>query len=624
VLLPARPLKVHHHHHHHHHTPATLQEAAPFSPQPSGATNEIDDTKSPFSQGTPPATKKKKKRNKKKKKRGGGGAASVALPAVDLGEGKEGEGSSHHEDFFHQFKSRLGLSPHSLANLDKGMNSGMLVEDELHEMFGMLMDMVDSVPVSYEMRCFLGDPDTNPDSQDAREKRRPQIEGEFLQLHRMVCVKFLDFLGGKDEEPRLTEDRDHPKNLAALCDVVASAASGRNSDVPYGVLLAALSCDGVVGRSFMCMCESPDMHATELLIQLLCTGSGGAVVNDSVVDALLKFLGDFNESPHGRTNAAKALARLSIRIPELRAPTIEAIAASLAEDGSGRLASIDRAQLVAELMGLRAKECNAVVRKAFKKGRVDLGLYGGYVQYLEGVGLPVDFDDKVVSEQVSSPAVWIHKDASTEHFAEVQEANSAAIKDSAMKHNVSLAEQENGTSAVSRKACSHCGSKPAPGAKAFFQCARCAAAQYCGKECQKAAWKAGHKRVCASRERPLLQRWLEKLPKKMPWHGDSLKDTAYVLDKLAITSEFLVGLKIGHWPSVMDRLQQAMADVNIRNVPPLAVGDRVKVFPGNNVKWHAVGKTGTLEEYDSDDGKWGIDLESGDKSYIMKGNLKRV
>ena len=38
--------------------------------------------------------------------------------------------------------------------------------------------------------------------------------------------------------------------------------------------------------------------------------------------------------------------------------------------------------------------------------------------------------------------------------------------------------------------CAVCG-KPAP-----LQCARCSAAAYCGRECQVADWRAGHKAVC--------------------------------------------------------------------------------------------------------------------------------
>ena len=41
-------------------------------------------------------------------------------------------------------------------------------------------------------------------------------------------------------------------------------------------------------------------------------------------------------------------------------------------------------------------------------------------------------------------------------------------------------------------ACSQCGAR----GHGFQQCARCQAARYCSKECQKAAWKQGHKEAC--------------------------------------------------------------------------------------------------------------------------------
>jgi len=49
--------------------------------------------------------------------------------------------------------------------------------------------------------------------------------------------------------------------------------------------------------------------------------------------------------------------------------------------------------------------------------------------------------------------------------------------------------------AFSRKVCSNCTKAPAAG-KSLLACAKCAAAFYCGKECQKQHWSAGHKQLC--------------------------------------------------------------------------------------------------------------------------------
>jgi len=49
--------------------------------------------------------------------------------------------------------------------------------------------------------------------------------------------------------------------------------------------------------------------------------------------------------------------------------------------------------------------------------------------------------------------------------------------------------------AFSRKVCSNCTKAPAAG-KSLLACAKCAAAFYCSKECQKQHWAAGHKQLC--------------------------------------------------------------------------------------------------------------------------------
>lgn len=121
-----------------------------------------------------------------------------------------------------------------------------------------------------------------------------------------------------------------------------------------------------------------------------------------LVDALLELLGDPESSHHGRNNAATALAELSVRKPHLRITTIEAIAATLIEHKAG-LGSFERGCLVGLLVDLRATECHAVVRKAFKSGLVDAVVVGGYDAYLEQLGLPIDLNDRVVVDSVRSP-----------------------------------------------------------------------------------------------------------------------------------------------------------------------------------------------------------------------------
>ncbi|KAF7340808.1 SET domain-containing protein [Mycena sanguinolenta] len=55
---------------------------------------------------------------------------------------------------------------------------------------------------------------------------------------------------------------------------------------------------------------------------------------------------------------------------------------------------------------------------------------------------------------------------------------------------------ESETSAVSPKKCQGCGKEEEPKKTKLLRCSRCLGTLYCGKECQTAAWKGGHKHEC--------------------------------------------------------------------------------------------------------------------------------
>ncbi|KAJ7328727.1 hypothetical protein DFH08DRAFT_751302, partial [Mycena albidolilacea] len=57
-------------------------------------------------------------------------------------------------------------------------------------------------------------------------------------------------------------------------------------------------------------------------------------------------------------------------------------------------------------------------------------------------------------------------------------------------------EIESETSAGSPKKCNGCGKAEEPNKTTLLRCSRCLGCSYCGKECQTAAWKRGHKREC--------------------------------------------------------------------------------------------------------------------------------
>ena len=46
------------------------------------------------------------------------------------------------------------------------------------------------------------------------------------------------------------------------------------------------------------------------------------------------------------------------------------------------------------------------------------------------------------------------------------------------------------------RACAHCGAVSGTDGVRLKKCDRCRKARYCGRQCQKAAWKSGHKEEC--------------------------------------------------------------------------------------------------------------------------------
>jgi hypothetical protein len=203
-------------------------------------------------------------------------------------------------------------------------------------------------------------------------------------------------------------------------------------------------------------------------------------------------------------------------------------------------------------------------------------------------------------------------------------------------------EQLPGPAGAAEAACAHCGARPSRGDKPFKCCSGCRAVFYCGCDCQKAAWKGGHKRVCKSREKkkaawetetpapapartlPLVEQWLaEPHPKWLTMHRGAPVPAREKMSKLGIDEPFLQGLAVGDWDAAQERLHLCMKQVQVQNSPPLRAGDRVEVTAGNHVKWESVGQRGTLAEYFSDCKKWGIEMDDGEPVLILQGNLRR-
>ena len=58
--------------------------------------------------------------------------------------------------------------------------------------------------------------------------------------------------------------------------------------------------------------------------------------------------------------------------------------------------------------------------------------------------------------------------------------------------------QDMDASELSVTRCEHCGISASKDGPKLAKCARCKEDSYCGRECQLAHWKAGHKGVCVA------------------------------------------------------------------------------------------------------------------------------
>ena len=90
---------------------------------------------------------------------------------------------------------------------------------------------------------------------------------------------------------------------------------------------------------------------------------------------------------------------------------------------------------------------------------------------------------------------------------------------------------------------------------------------------------------------------------------------------LGIRPPLVKDMPIGNWHLLItQRIMKADAPVTYINEPPLSV----EVLPGDSVKWEMVGQRGRIMDYFEYDDKWGIDIEGGQPSLVMAGNLKRI
>ena len=69
----------------------------------------------------------------------------------------------------------------------------------------------------------------------------------------------------------------------------------------------------------------------------------------------------------------------------------------------------------------------------------------------------------------------------------------------------STKKKDKGASAPEAKECANCLARSGQNSATLLTCTRCKASTYCGKACQTAHWKAGHKKFCVPLEERVPQ-----------------------------------------------------------------------------------------------------------------------
>ena len=257
------------------------------------------------------------------------------------------------------------------------------------------------------------------------------------------------------------------------------------------IMVSALQCHGwqdanIQRSEYMDCCFCDDEIISIAKYVLVLTGGTCQVVLDALAAAITNpFF-----SCHGRTSAVDILTTLSDMDTStsssgpsnsrIRDFTVDVVAQAFCQKSKNGLTPDSRSQLLVCLRDLKAVEVAKKVKSRFKMERdcVDLGMDGGYIDYLKACGLKIDPKDKqVIYEMGDGMSVYCHNNDSQEQVnKQVAKVTSRMTKQN-KKHN-----EKKGVGKM-KTICAVCHLEEKKGEK-FRRCGRCRIPFYCGKECK--------------------------------------------------------------------------------------------------------------------------------------------
>ena len=442
-----------------------------------------------------------------------------------------------------------------------------------------------------------------------------------------------------------------------------------------------LMCSGEPESSMNCDCfDNSVVIPTAVRCLLIVAGSTEGALNDMVMATLFDMIiqpktTTQGYTSHGLQHLVAIISIVAARHPKKwRGQVIDTLdhIYKVPEKYNSRLNNFEEAPqwfltgTVTQVIFLKATQCSANIRKCFKKRILDESMQGGYYEFVQKMEMKIKMNDSVIKEEINNPSLWSFAGETSEQFEEKSKNVQQRLLAEAM---LACQAQSSTAKDPSKKSCAQCGSTKSSveGKKKLLTCSQCKFTYYCSSECQKKHWKeGGHKKICkklakaskkemdskkkASNKKKTdkldnekhLDQWAKTMSKHQTAtaksHGFSNREH---MSKLGFDVQFLSGLTIGDWKSVTQRVIKADSPFQFyRNqktfckrldgtlIKSVKVGDKVKIHPGNGVKWFMVGKIATvlcrLERLDGAAGDSGLHWIGLDIDNMMmhEGNLE--